>query len=425
MQKDMIPFLDKGDSDVYDGVTVLTDSGLRLIGKLLAQQGALKITRAVVGDGQLPEGSEPEARTGLVSPLMGAQISECLSSGNGEATIAVQLNSPDVQTGFFVREIGVYALDPDLGEILYAYLTYGNRPEWIRPSSSKNPKLITFYLTIILDQISQVDVEISLGALVYRRELMEILPIEKLITLYHDLNDCPTISVFSYQYGAGMGGAGNGPAGGTSLMEIPTKIEYTGKDSLTIYTTKSAARPGIEKALHKISDTEYILTYKDNDIDTIYIKLLPKLRLKSHLSHELATLYHGLGTYPQAIAGILQYGAGVAGAGIGPAGGTDIEQIPIRTVWHDNESLTLYTEEDIQPDALSEVRRVSDSEYVITYTKGMIDSIYIRLLTGQFASVLTPPSDTDMMVSVAAQAVNAHNNSQYAHPDIRLDGGKF
>ena len=123
MQKDMIPFLDKGDSDVYDGVTVLTDSGLRLIGKLLAQRGALKITRAVVGDGQLPEGSEPEARTGLVSPLMGAQISECLSSGNGEATIAVQLNSPDVETGFFVREIGVYALDPDLGEILYAYLT--------------------------------------------------------------------------------------------------------------------------------------------------------------------------------------------------------------------------------------------------------------------------------------------------------------
>ena len=54
MANDLIPFSDKGDGDVYDGVTVLTDSGLRLIGKLLAQQGALKITRAVVGDGQLP-----------------------------------------------------------------------------------------------------------------------------------------------------------------------------------------------------------------------------------------------------------------------------------------------------------------------------------------------------------------------------------
>ena len=430
MANDLIPFSDKGDGDVYDGVTVLTDSGLRLIGKLLAQQGALKITRAVVGDGQLPEGSEPEARTGLVSPLMGAQISECLSSGNGEATIAVQLNSPDVETGFFVREIGVYALDPDLGEILYAYLTYGNRPEWIRPSSSKNPKLITFYLTIILDQISQVDVEISLGALVYRRELMELLPIEKLITLCHDLNDCPAITAFSYQYGAGMGGAGNGPAGGTNLMEIPVKVEYSGKDSLIIYTTKSAAKPDIDKTLRKVSDTEYIVTYKDSDIDAVYIRLIPtqqpKLRFKNHLSHKLATLHHGLGTYPQAIAGILQYGAGITGAGIGPAGGTDIEQIPIRTVWHDSGSLTLYTEEDIQPDALPVVTRASSLEYIITYVGDSLNSIYIRLLTGQSMSVLTPPSsDTDMMVSVAAQAVNAHNNSQYAHPDIRLDGGKF
>ena len=54
----------------------------------------------------------------------------------------------------------------------------------------------------------------------------------------------------SYQYGAGMGEAGDTPAGGTNLMEIPTKVEYAGKDSLTIYTTKSAARVGTEKALH-------------------------------------------------------------------------------------------------------------------------------------------------------------------------------
>ncbi|RKJ54977.1 hypothetical protein D7X25_08975, partial [bacterium 1XD42-8] len=38
-------------------------------------------------------------------------------------------------------------------------------------------------------------------------------------------------------------------------------------ERLTIYTTKSAARVGTEKALHKISDTEYVITYQDNDKD--------------------------------------------------------------------------------------------------------------------------------------------------------------
>ena len=410
----------------------LTRQGNRLINKLLRAKGPLHITRACAGDGVMGPDEDPELFTEpihYVSDLAILGFLDSDGSDRGESVLALQATSIGVQHGYAVREIAVYAEDPDDGEILYAYASLQDNPPWIRPEKHAVTNLTDLNLVIIVDRIEKITVNLSINGLVTVGMLNQRLaPLElntELVTLAHGLGQYPQVMAFAYQYGAGMGGAGNGPAGGTTLMEIPTKIEYTGKDSLTIYTTKSAAKPGIEKALRKISDTEYILTYKDNDIDAVYIQLLPKLRLKSHLSHELATLYHGLGTYPQAIAGILQYGAGVAGAGIGPAGGTDIEQIPIRTVWHDNESLTLYTEEDIQPDALSEVRRVSDSEYVITYTKGMIDSIYIRLLTGQFASVLTPPSDTDMMVSVAAQAVNAHNNSQYAHPDIRLDGGKF
>ena len=411
----------------------LTRQGNRLINKLLRAKGPLHITRACAGDGVMGPDEDPELFTEPIHYISDLAILGFLDSDGsdrGESVLALQATSIGVQHGYAVREIAVYAEDPDDGEILYAYASLQDNPPWIRPEKHAVTNLTDLNLVIIVDRIEKITVNLSINGLVTVGMLNQRLaPLElntELVTLAHGLGQYPQVMAFAYQYGAGMGGAGNGPAGGTTLMEIPTKIEYTGKDSLTIYTTKSAAKPGIEKALRKISDTEYILTYKDNDIDAVYIQLLPKLRLKSHLSHELATLYHGLGTYPQAIAGILQYGAGVAGAGIGPAGGTDIEQIPIRTVWHDNESLTLYTEEDIQPDALSEVRRVSNSEYVLTYAKGIIESIYIRLLTGQSAPVLTPsPSDTDMMVSVAAQAVNAHNNSQYAHPDIRLDGGKF
>ena len=405
--------------------------GKALIGKVLAGRCEMHYIRVAVGKGKIPDGTSPKEIWEPPDYVMDGKIASITNPVDGECQVTVQINSSDVEHGFYCTGIMLYAEDPDDGEIPYTYLRLEDGPEWIRPASSAVGKMATFDLIAAVGDVDTVDADIAPDAIVTKDMLKEVMTDHndskhantELISITHNLDCYPDLSVFAYQYGAGMG---NGPAGGTNLMEIPTKVEYSGKDSLTIYTTKSAAKPDIDKSLHKISDTEYIVTYKDNDIDAVYIKLLPKLRLKNHLSHELATLHHGLGIYPQAIVGILQYGAGIAGAGIGPAGGTDIEQIPIRTVWHDNESLTLYTEEDIQLDALSEVTRVSDSEYVITYGKGIIESIYIRLLTGQSTLVVTPPSsDTDMMVSVAAQAVNAHNNSKYAHPDIRLDGGKF
>ena len=415
----------------------LTRQGNRLINKLLRAKGPLHITRACAGDGVMGPDEDPELFTEpihYVSDLAILGFLDSDGSDSGESVLALQATSIGVQHGYAVREIAVYAEDPDDGEILYAYASLQDNPPWIRPEKHAVTNLTDLNLVIIVDRIEKITVNLSINGLVtvgmLNQRLAPLEPDTQLAALEHGLGHYPQVMAFTYQYGAGMSGAGIGPAGGTDLVQAPIKIAHNDKDTLTVYTTKPIAKPEQIKTRRKISDTEYIVTYKDNDIDAVYIKLLPtqqpKLRLKRHLSHELATLHHGLGTYPQAIAGILQYGAGVAGAGIGPAGGTDIEQIPIRTVWHDNESLTLYTEEDIQPDALSEVRRVSNSEYVLTYAKGIIESIYIRLLTGQSAPVLTPsPSDTDMMVSVAAQAVNAHNNSQYAHPDIRLDGGKF
>ena len=415
----------------------LTRQGNRLINKLLRAKGPLNITRACAGDGVMGPDEDPELFTEpihYVSDLAILGFLDSDGSDSGESVLALQATSIGVQHGYAVREIAVYAEDPDDGEILYAYASLQDNPPWIRPEKHAVTNLTDLNLVIIVDRIEKITVNLSINGLVtvgmLNQRLAPLEPDTQLTSLNHGLGQYPQVMAFTYQYGAGMSGAGIGPAGGTDLVQAPIKVAHNDKDTLTVYTTIPIAKPDRIKTTRKISDTEYIITYKDNDIDAVYIRLLPtqqpKLRFKNHLSHELATLHHGLGAYPQAIAGILQYGAGIAGAGIGPAGGTDIEQIPIRMVWHDNESLTLYTEEDIQPDALSEVTRVSDSEYVITYAKGIIESIYIRLLTGQSAPVVTPPSsDTDMMVSVAAQAVNAHNNSQYAHPDIRLDGGKF
>ena len=67
-------------------------------------------------------------------------------------------------------------------------------------------------------------------------------PETELVTLDHRLGTYPQVLAFAYQYGAGMGEAGGGPAGGTSLMQIPAKAECLDRNRLAVYTTKDAAR---------------------------------------------------------------------------------------------------------------------------------------------------------------------------------------
>lgn len=155
----------------YVGKAVLTDKGLQLIAKLLALKTALDITRAAVGDGDLPPDAALEKTEAMANPVMEALLSGCDCTGNGEATITMQVNSINVERGFFVKEIGIYAQDPDEGEILYAYMTFGDRPEWVRAMNDVINKFATFCLTIIIGRVEQISVAIAPGALAYLEDL--------------------------------------------------------------------------------------------------------------------------------------------------------------------------------------------------------------------------------------------------------------
>lgn len=153
------------------GVAILTDKGIQLIAKLMATKGPLDITRAEVGDGDLPPDAALETMEALVNPIMDALLAGCDYTGSGEATITMQVNSINVEHGFFAKEIGVYAQDPDEGEILYAVMTFGERPEWIRAVNDTIMKFATFCLTIIVGRVERVNVSIAPGAIAYLEDL--------------------------------------------------------------------------------------------------------------------------------------------------------------------------------------------------------------------------------------------------------------
>jgi len=108
---------------------VLTNLGLVLQAKVLAGT-ALVFTKMKVGNGVLGTGVSLPALTDLISPQQVVSITNC-SVVSGQATIAGTLTNTGVAAGFMVNEIGVYATDPQAGEILYAIANAGGQCDYL------------------------------------------------------------------------------------------------------------------------------------------------------------------------------------------------------------------------------------------------------------------------------------------------------
>lgn len=115
----------------------LTKKGALLISKKLASGEPIKFTKIVLGDGYMPEGQTPAGMTAVVSPVVEVPISKAALTEDGYAVIGGRYsNETQEDPGFEWRELGLYATDPDDGEILYSYGNSGEPAEFIPPSSS-------------------------------------------------------------------------------------------------------------------------------------------------------------------------------------------------------------------------------------------------------------------------------------------------
>ena len=98
---------------------VLTAKGSTLQTKAQSGTTQLNFTRVAIGDGYLPEGAKLEDLTALVEEKQSLDIN-LISIDNGLATLRVTFSNSGLTTGYYVREFGVFATDPDEGEILFS-----------------------------------------------------------------------------------------------------------------------------------------------------------------------------------------------------------------------------------------------------------------------------------------------------------------
>ena len=149
---------------------VITEKGLELDAKLRAGD-QLKLTRVMVGDGTVPEDTNPRKLTDLISPF--AEATSTAPVAVGASTMLVIEYRNDMNGGLeqdrYINEYGLWAQDPDGEEILYLYGNLGDFREPVRTFKPNEP-VITRRYPISITVSDGVDVALGYQPSVFMTE---------------------------------------------------------------------------------------------------------------------------------------------------------------------------------------------------------------------------------------------------------------
>ena len=141
---------------------ILTTQGRNLIAKALTGK-ELCFTRAFVGDGTLRSGQDPASLTALISPKKELPIQSMNVLGSvGTAEVVLEMSNKNLVTGFFVREYGLFARDPDTqSEVLYSYCNKGSEAGYLEGDNGTDQIDYSLSLVTVVDQAPNVTAYIT------------------------------------------------------------------------------------------------------------------------------------------------------------------------------------------------------------------------------------------------------------------------
>jgi len=153
--------------------TILTQKGINLLAK--AQTGAtLTFTKIKLGDGLWSTSTDPTQLNDLVSPKLNLPIQNITVIGDGTVRLRFVLTNTGLSQGFFMREIGIYAQDPDLGEILYAVAYAGDRADFIPSDGVTKVENVVDIYTVIANAQNVTAVISDTVVLATKRDIDEL-----------------------------------------------------------------------------------------------------------------------------------------------------------------------------------------------------------------------------------------------------------
>lgn len=147
-----------------------TYDGLALISETVASSKALVFTKIVLGDGDI-EDQDFRALTDLLSPKMTLPVTGGADIGNGQVQIRAAVSNSALETGFFAKEVGVYAKSGNDGtEKLIAYTNGGNYVDYI-PDKSTPIDSQVFKVDVVVGNASNVIIQVKDETFITKAEL--------------------------------------------------------------------------------------------------------------------------------------------------------------------------------------------------------------------------------------------------------------
>lgn len=176
----------------------LTNNGLDLLYK--AQTGkVLNFSKFALGDGNYT-GSIRDL-TSLVSPVRNEEIKRLNISGTGnlkKLIIGFDLESENIEVGFYLREIGIYAIDPDTDlEVLVYYSNSGDTADYISGATADTVQSKLINVELYISDVAEITAVID-DSLIYATK-------EDVLTLQNDIaeiqNSYALIAESGYELG--------------------------------------------------------------------------------------------------------------------------------------------------------------------------------------------------------------------------------
>ena len=150
----------------------LTKAGRDLQIKVEAGRCKLELTKIKLGDGT--EGVDAtDNLTDLVGPKAVFGISSVVAK-DGMCTVTGVISSSSVTAAFYAREWGLFAKDPDRGEILYM-ISLDPNPESIPPKTAALKQAATYAMNIVVSNAANIVANIDPAGLVTIKILQDYL----------------------------------------------------------------------------------------------------------------------------------------------------------------------------------------------------------------------------------------------------------
>ena len=146
---------------------ILTAAGRILQAKVEAGE-TLELTKLQLGDG-LETKADIDAMIKLSSPREDIKITGT-SAENGVCKVSGIISSKNVETGFYARELGLFAKDPDLGEVLYM-LSIDSEPDFVPPKSLNALVTAEYTMNIAVASVDNFVVDIDSDGLATLRQI--------------------------------------------------------------------------------------------------------------------------------------------------------------------------------------------------------------------------------------------------------------